>query len=259
MRAAAAAIRTLAEGPEWPLLAVAGLAWAVLLVAERIPGAPPVCATGAVDPIVLAQFWLSSFAAWTGPVTLFAALIAMPVAMTAPLLQAPLGHVRRSALHERRARAVALFLMGHVCAWAVSVAVLMGLAFGLGRLVSFPVAATGLAVAAGLVWQGTPYKVIARNLSHVRAPLPACGVRADTAVLRYGAQSAAYCSASCWPLMLAPMTSGPSHLAMTAAAAALMLCDRAARPIGAVRRWRWIGAGLAVGSCAVTGILVWTP
>jgi predicted metal-binding membrane protein len=259
MRAAAAAIRNLAEGPDWPLLAVAGLAWAILLAAEQIPGAPPICAAAGVDPVAMAHFWLFSMAGWGGPVAVFAALIAMPVAMTAPLLQTPLGHVRRSALYERRARAVVLFLTGHLSVWAVTAAALMGLGFGLGSLVSFPIAATGVAIAAGLVWQGTPYKLIARNRTHVRLPLPACGAQADAAALRYGARSAAFCAASCWPLMLAPMTTGRAHLAMMAAAAALMLCERTARPIGAVLRWRWIGAGLAVGTCVVTGLLVSTP
>jgi hypothetical protein len=59
--------------------------------------------------------------------------------------------------------------------------------------------------------------------------------------------------------MLAPMTGGAAHLAMTAAAATLMLCERTARPIGAVPRWRWIGAGVAVGASVVTGLLVSTP
>jgi predicted metal-binding membrane protein len=75
----------------------------------------------------------------------------------------------------------------------------------------------------------------------------------------YGVQSAGWCAASCWPLVLAPMTGGAAHLAMTAAAAALMLCERTARPIGAVPRWRWIGAGVAVGASVVAGLLASTP
>ena len=51
MRAAAAALRCLTEGPDWPLLAVAGLAWVILLAADRIPGAPPICVAGGADPI----------------------------------------------------------------------------------------------------------------------------------------------------------------------------------------------------------------
>ena len=35
MRAAAAALRCLTEGPDWPLLAVAGLAWVILLAADQ--------------------------------------------------------------------------------------------------------------------------------------------------------------------------------------------------------------------------------
>ena len=149
MRAAAAALRCLTEGPDWPLLAVAGLAWVILLAADRIPGAPPICVAGGADPIASGRLWLSSLAGWDGVAVLFAALVAMPVAMTAPLLQVPLSHVRRSALYERRTRSLAFFLAGHLCAWALTVTVLMALAFGLRLLVSSAFAATGLVLAAG--------------------------------------------------------------------------------------------------------------
>ena len=258
MRAAAAALRCLTEGPDWPLLAVAGLAWVILLAAERIPGAPPICVAGGADPIAAARLWLSSLAGWDGAAALFAALVAMPVAMTAPLLQVPLTHVRRSALYERRPRSLAFFLAGHFSTWALTATVLMALAFGLRLLVSSAFAATGLVLASALIWHGTPFKPIARNRSHVRLPLPACGARADTAAVRYGVQSAGWCAASCWPLMLAPMTVGAAHLAMMAAAAALMLRERTARPIGAVPRWRWVGAGAAVGAAVLTGLCVST-
>jgi predicted metal-binding membrane protein len=259
MRAAAAALRSLAEGPDWPLLAVAGMAWAILLGAEQIPGAPPICLAEGGDPMASGRLWLSSLAGWDGAAALFAALIAMPVAMTAPLLQVPLSHIRRSTLYERRARSLAFFAAGHVCVWALTAAALMALALGLRLLVSSAFATTGLVVAAALIWHGTPLKPITRNRSHVRLPIPACGARADAAAMRYGAQSACWCAASCWPLMLAPMTGGAAHLAMTAAAASVMLCERVARPIGAVARWRWIGAGVAVGAVVVIAILVRTP
>jgi predicted metal-binding membrane protein len=203
--------------------------------------------------------WLFSLSGWGGAVTLFAALVAMPLAMTAPLLEAPLSHVRRSALYERRLRSRAFFLAGHICVWALAAAALMALAFGIRLFVPSASAATGLAVAAALIWQGTPFKPMARNRSHVRLPLPACGARADTAAMLYGGHSARWCAASCWPLMLAPMTIGSAHLPMTAVAAAFMLCDRTAHPIGAVARWPWVGAGLAVGVCAVTVILLSNP
>ena len=258
MRAAAAALRNLTEGPDWPLLAVAGLAWVILLAAERIPDAPPICVAGGADPIASARLWLFSLAGWDGAAVLFAALVAMPVAMTAPLLQVPITHVRRSALYERRTRSLAFFLAGHLCAWALTATVLMAVAFGLRLLVSSAFVTTGLVLAAALIWHGTPFKPIARNRSHVRLPLPACGARADRVAMRYGVQSAGWCAASCWPLMLASMTGGAAHLAMTAAAATLMLYERTARPIGAVPRWRWIGAGVAVGASVVTGLLVST-
>jgi predicted metal-binding membrane protein len=259
VKAAAAALRGLAEGPDWPLLAVAGVAWTILLAAEQIPGAPPICVAGGADPIASTRLWLFSLAGWDGAAVLFAALVAMPLAMTAPLLQVPLSHVRRSALYERRPRSLAFFLAGHICIWALTAAVLMALAFGLRLLVPSASAATGLAVAAALIWQGTPFKPMARNRSHLRLPLPACGARADTAAMLYGVHSARWCAASCWPLMLAPMTGGAAHLAMTAVAAALMLCDRTAQPIGAVPRWPWVGAGGAVGVCAVTVIFLSNP
>jgi predicted metal-binding membrane protein len=258
MRAAAAALRSLTEGPDWPLLTVAGLAWVILLAAERIPDAPPICVAGGADPIASARLWLFSLAGWDGAAVLFAALVVMPVAMTAPLLQVPITHVRRSALYERRTRSLAFFLAGHLCAWALTATVLMAVAFGLRLLVSSAFVTTGLVLAAALIWHGTPFKPIARNRSHVRLPLPACGARADTVAMRYGVQSGGWCAASCWPLMLASMTGGAAHLAMTAAAATLMLYERTARPIGAVPRWRWIGAGVAVGASVVTGLLVST-
>ena len=256
MRAATAALRALAEGPDWPLLAVASLAWAILAAAEQIPGAPPICIAGGADPIASGRLWLASLTGWDGAAALFAALVAMPLAMTAPLLQVPLSHVRRSALYERRTRSLTFFLAGHICVWALAAAALMTVAFGLRLLASSASAATGLAVGAALIWQGTRFKPLALNRSHVRLPLPASGARADAAALLYGVQSARWCAASCWPLMLAPMTSGAAHLAMTAIAATLMLCERNARPIGAILRWRWIGAGVAVGASVVASLFV---
>ena len=186
---------------------------------------------------------------------MFAALVAMPVAMTAPLLQVPLSHVRRSALYERRTRSLAFFLAGHLCAWALTVTVLMAVAFGLRLLVSSAFAATGLVLAAALIWHGAPFKPIARNRSHVRLPLPR--------LWRAGRRG---CNALWRPvrrlvrrLVLAidaRADDGRRRASpMTVAAAALMLFERTARPIGAVPRWRWIGAGVSVGASVVTGLL----
>ena len=108
----------------------------------------------------------------------------------------------------------------------------MALAFGLRLLVSSAFAATGLVLAAALIWHGTPPSSRSPAIEAMcGCPLPACGARADAGAMRYGVQSAGWCAASCWPLMLATMTGGAAHLTMTAAAAALMLFERTARPI----------------------------
>ena len=245
MRTATAAIRRLARGPDRPLLALAALAWAILLAIDRTSSVAPICAAGGLGRLLAARAdWPVVPGPLGGGLGLVASLIVMPAAMTAPLLSPLLSHVRRSNLYERRYRAVALALAGHFGVWAVAAAALMGLSLVVARLAAAPFFATALVVAAGLVWEGAPLKPLALNLSHRLRPLPACGWRADAASFGHGALSAACCAASCWALMLAPMTSGPAHLAAMAASAALMLNQRYATPIGAVARWRWIAAGL---------------
>jgi len=180
----------------------------------------------------------------------------MPVAMTAPLLAPLVQHARRSSLTERKARAVGLALVGHFAVWAVAAAALALAATAILALAGTPAAATGLVVAAGLVWQGAPQKRLMLNAGCRLRPLPACGARADRAALALGARSAAACALSCWALMLAPMTAGPAHLIVMAAAATLMLGERYGRPVAAVARWGWIGAGLAL-AAAGTASAAW--
>lgn len=207
-----------------PLLAVTAAAWLVLVVQPRHAAA---CAMPSMQ--------------WT-PASLLAASALMFAAMMAPLIGAPLRHVRDRSFARRRTRAVALFVASYGLPWIAGGAVLLMVAKWIAAAASPLVPA--LAVAAIAIWQCSPAKQRALNRCHAHRELAAFGPRADLDVLRFGFTHALWCIASCAALMLLPMLFVEGHLLIMAAVTLWLAGERIEKPLPP--RWRWRGPGKAV-------------
>jgi predicted metal-binding membrane protein len=225
MRTALAALREMALGPAWPILALSALAWAFVIASDNALLLPSLCAAhlsaGTSFAVAVATnatpaqalFWL-----------------AMLLAMMTPLLWQPLVHVWQRSLAERRVRAVALFLVGYMAPWLVATAILMCVAIVLRLAAASALAAFAVALAAAVLWQTTPVRAQCLRRCHDLDPLPAFGLTAEWASLRFGARVSVFCLGACWALMLLPMTSDVAHVPLMAAVAFVMLTERYTEP-----------------------------
>ena len=219
------------------VLAVSLIAWVVILLAPRIS---PCCS---VEGAVMS--WKMLLAA-NPPASLAGHWALMLVAMMAPMLVAPIYHIRISSFARRRARSTMLFAAGYVVIWMAAgvmiVAVELIVAWVLPRSY-LPATIVG---AIAVVWQASPFKQRCLNRCHSHRPLAAFGIAADLNVLRMGLEQGLWCTGSCWATMLFPMLLPEGHLVAMAAVAALMFCERLDPPRAPA--WRWRGFGTA-GRC----------
>ncbi|HYM25667.1 MAG TPA: DUF2182 domain-containing protein [Vicinamibacterales bacterium] len=193
-----------------PLLAIAGAAWMVLAMEASTPSPSAHCALDAAfGPAVHG---------WT----------LMVAAMMAPLLTAPVHHIRNSSLTRRRALATVEFLAAYLAVW-MSVGVVVW---------AMPLASITVPSAiAGVAWQFSPLKQRCLDRLHRHRALAAFGVAADRDAVRFGLMHGLWCVASCWPLMIAPMLVTRGQLAAMAVCLVWMAAERFARwrisgPIG---------------------------
>jgi predicted metal-binding membrane protein len=93
------------------------------------------------------------------------------------------------------------------------------------------------AVAGTIIWQCSPLKQRCLTRCHYRPEIAAFGMRADGDALRFGATHGAWCTGSCWLMMLLPMLANGGHLAVMAASSAWMVAERLERP--AIVRWQF--------------------
>ena len=176
--------------PEWWAFAIAALAWALML--RHGLGAAPCChaARSPVDELLH----------WTG----------MVVAMMVPTLTGSLRNIALRSYRLRRARALALYLVGYLSCW-----VLAGLP--VVALLEWPGAtdrrAAAAAFALAAIWALVPARARCHLLCHRRIALRPVGIAADVDSLRQGVVSGAPCVAMCWPLMLACTLTGHALVA----------------------------------------------
>jgi predicted metal-binding membrane protein len=219
------------------VLAISLIAWVVILLEPR---ASSCCsARGAV------MSWQILLAV-NPPASLAIDWPLMLVAMMAPMLVAPIYHIRISSFAWRRTRSTMLFAAGYGVVW---------MAAGVG-IVAVELVMTGLlprsylpATIMGLiavVWQASPFKQRCLNRCHSHRPLAAFGIAADLDVLRLGLEQGLWCTGSCWTAMLFPMLLPAGHFVAMAAVAVLMFCERLDPP--KVPAWQWRGFGTA-GRC----------
>ena len=226
MRRAFAALREMTLGPSWPIAALSALAWSLVGLFDSALLMPGLCSshwtagTGSLAVAIWTNATVAQAVSW----------LVMLLAMMTPLIWLPLAHVWRHSLYARRGRAVALFVAGYFGVWLIAMAGLTLLAIALRIAAGSASAAFAVAACGAALWQLTPIKLASLRRCHAAEPLPAFGLAAEFASLRFGAAIGGACVVSCWLLMLLPLTSDVAHIALMAAVAAIMLVERYAWP-----------------------------
>jgi len=247
IRAGWVGLRALAAGPAWPLAAAGAAAWLALAAAEGFSADLPLCRSARSALVAATVDAVFPMTGSVGAGTLTAGWLVMLMAMMLPLLGPAVSRVWSRSLAHRRPRALTLFLAGYFAVWTGVCAVLSG-AVAFGRLdgawteLRTPVLFAGVAI----LWQGSAAKRRFLNRCHVVPSLPAFGLSADVASLRFGLRSALACAGSCWGLMAFTLVSGRAHLAAMAAVSAVMLVERFAAPRPVRSDRRMIAAGLVI-------------
>jgi predicted metal-binding membrane protein len=216
------------------VLAVSLIAWIVILLEPRVSSC--CSANGAVVS------WKMLLAA-NPPGSLAMDWVLMLIAMMAPMLVAPLYHIRISSFARRRLRSMALFVAGYGAVWMTAGVVIVGVGLAATWLFPrsyFPAMTVGLIA---LIWQVSPFKQRCLNRCHSHRPLAAFGIAADLDVLRLGLENGLWCTGSCWAAMLFPMLLPDWHFVAMAAVALLMFCERLDPP--RTPAWQWRGFGTA--------------
>jgi predicted metal-binding membrane protein len=231
-----------ARWPEAWLLALEATcltAWSVLALGEGGLTPVAVCSAGLPPP---GSF--DATAVLASPAGLASGWALMVAAMMAPLLVAPLRHVRDRSFARRRARAMALFVAGYATVWMSMGVALWAVVLSVRWAVPDPLGRLGLAVAVALVWQVSPARQWCLNRCHRRPHLSAFGVAADRDAFAFGLTNGAACAGACWALMLLPLMVGRGHLLAMLAVMLLISAERLESP--APLAWRWRGPGKAL-------------
>jgi predicted metal-binding membrane protein len=164
--------------PEWWVILIAAAAWALILRhATHAHTAPGVGHTIIATAVMVA-------------------------AMMLPLTLANVRHVALSSLWRRRHRAMAAFLVGYLCCWAVVQTVIQGTLGFLAPLLGWTLVA-GLVMITAVLWENSPGRKRRLRRCGLTVPLAPRGWRADTACARYGVITGLSCVTTCWALMAA--------------------------------------------------------
>ncbi len=225
MRTAFAALREMASGRAWPIVALSAAGWVLVIGLDHTILVPLLCSPNATAGWTGASALAATVSvnAWAGQALSW---FVMLLAMMTPLLWQSLVHVWDRSLAERRVRAVLLFLGGYFGVWMPAMAVLTLAAVALGIAAGSAAIAFAIAAGVAVLWQVTPAKAVFLNRCHALRPLPAFGRAADIGSFRYGVQIAAPCIGTCWALMLLPLTGDAAHIAVMAMTTLLMLSER---------------------------------
>jgi predicted metal-binding membrane protein len=219
------------------VLAISLIAWVVILLEPRVS---PCCSTNGAG-----LSWQMLLAA--NPLAPLAGSWAlMLVAMMAPMLVAPIYHIRISSFARRRARSTMLFAGGYGMIWMAAGVVIVAMELIVTSLLPRSYLPATIAGVIAVVWQASPFKQRCLNRCHSHRPLAAFGFAADLDVLRMGLEQGLWCTCSCWVAMLFPMLLPGGHFVAMAAVAVLMFCERLDPPNAPT--WRWRGFGTA-GRC----------
>ncbi len=228
---------------EWlaVLASISLAAWSTLALVESGLGLPAVC-SAASSWTAPAGLSLDLALVLNSPAKLLAGWALMVAAMMAPLLIAPLRHVRDRSFASRRRRAMLLFTAGYVTVWMIAGAALQTIA--LAALWAAPLLCLAFAAAAGMAWQASPAKQWCLNRCHRQPQLAAFGAAADRDAFVFGLTNGASCAGACWALMLLTLFAVHAHLLAMTAASLFVFAERLESP--APLRWHWRGAGKAL-------------
>lgn len=220
------------------VLSVTALAWGLLLLSDS--GAMALAAhcsmaAGAMPPDASLRMLLTMNPSGS----LAAGWAVMLVAMMAPVLIAPICHIRLRSFTNRRTRAVLLFLLPYTVVWMAIGCCLLAVSLTVAWFAPNSYLPAVCAVIAASIWQCSPAKQRCLNACGAHSELAAFGAAADYSVLRYGLTHALWCAGSCWLLMLFPLLLFRGHLLAMVLVTILIASERLEPP--AVVCWRWRG------------------
>jgi predicted metal-binding membrane protein len=170
----------------------------------------------------------------------------MVAAMMAPLIIAPLRHVRDRSFAKRRARAMLLFAAGYAAVWMTAGAGLQAIALVARWAVPVPLACLGFAAATAMCWQISPAKQWCLNRCHRRPHLAAFGAAADRDAFDFGLTNGASCAGVCWALMLLTLFVEHGHVLGMIAVTLFVFAERFESPAPLAWRWRAPGKALRI-------------
>jgi predicted metal-binding membrane protein len=234
-----------------PFAATILIAWGLLAFGGSVPGLPIFCSaepwpamplSASLDLALLSNVIPQALLGWA----------LMVLAMMLPLAISPLWHLRERSFARRRTRSMLLFTAGFIAVWIAAGIVLEASAWLVRSVLPSPSAATGLAVAAALVWQASPAKQWCLNRCHQRPPLSAFGLAADLDAFGYGVKNGAACAGACWALMLPMLLIGQGQLPAMIAVTLFGIAESLESP--APLAWRLRG-----GAKALRIIAAWWP
>jgi predicted metal-binding membrane protein len=163
----------------------------------------------------------------------------MMTAMMAPLVMAPVRHIRDRSFARRRVGAIALFAAGYAALWMIAGVLLIALAMAAGQIVSGSASAYVVTISAiAVAWQFSPFKQRCLNRCHAHPELAAFGLAALLDAFRFGLKHGAWCVGSCWALMLFPLAILRGHLAAMIAVTLWLAAERLKTPVPPCWRWR---------------------
>lgn len=224
-----------------PMLFVSAAAWTLLVLQ---PGGMAISAhhhhSLAMPGMTSSPHLLSAL---NPPAPLMTGWALMLAAMMAPLLTAPVRHLRDRSFARRRARAIALFAAGYTTIWMLGGFVLLSVALALRQIAPASALPLMLAAAIALVWQFSPFKQRCLNRCHAHPELAAFGLAADLDAFRFGLTHGLWCVGSCWALMLLPLVVARSHLLAMAAVTLWLFAERLDQPMPPT--WRCRGPNTA--------------
>jgi predicted metal-binding membrane protein len=216
-----------------PVVAVAALAWAMIVLAD-----PPWSAAresapahaGAGHHAAMGSGMSGPHGSTDSTTALVVGWALMLTAMMSPLLIPTLRHVYARSLRRRRVRAMSLVTLAATATWAIGGLVLLGLAQASRSVTGDAGLALLLGLLAAVAWQLTPLKQYCLNRHCALPPIAAFGWAADRGVLRFGSKHAAWCLGSCWALMLVALLAPEWQLATMLVVSGWMWVETFDRP-----------------------------
>jgi predicted metal-binding membrane protein len=231
MKPGLAAVREMACGRFWPLIALTLVGWMAVISFDHVLMLPGICAPGMSKLRFLGSVGLAATLQFNPIDGLLLSWVPMQIAMMSPLLRVPLAHVWNRSLYGRRRRAVFLFITAYASTWIGMLALLTLFSVILRTMAgSSEIVPFSIALGTALVWQGSAAKQRFINRCHALHPLPAFGLAAELGSVRFGVTTALWCIGTCWALMLLPFVASQAHLFTMAAVSLIMICERYARP-----------------------------